>query len=53
MKGRKPLTQAEIDELNGLRERAAILMEQHKKFDEARKLRSGVLAQIRDEPRDE
>jgi hypothetical protein len=49
---RKPLTQAETDALNSLLERQAIRLEQNNKLKEAQTLR-GVLAALRDEPRDE
>jgi hypothetical protein len=55
---RKPLTKAETDELNGVLERAAQRMERRKRTghplseNELQKL-SGVLSQLREEPRDE
>jgi len=49
---RKPLTQAEIDELNAVLRRAAERMERRKKPEEAETLK-GVLAALAEHPRDE
>lgn len=48
---RKPLTQAETDDLNSVLERAAQRLERRNKPEEAETL-TGVLAALRNEPRE-
>lgn len=55
---RKPLTQAEIDDLNSVLERIAQRMERRNQrwnvgSDEYQKALTTILQQLRDEPRDE
>jgi hypothetical protein len=53
---RKPLTQTEIDELNGHLERAALRAEARKRTEDAKAIRAGKLtgvrAQLWNEPRE-
>jgi hypothetical protein len=44
---RKPLTQAEIDDLNGHLERAALRAEASKRTEDAKALRAGKLVGLR------